>query len=230
VPISIIGPTPAAVPDRTDVPQAKPKIVPRAKDEEENAWPSGDAHAEPGVKGLLGDIGEVGGNNFDGGGTPSNLTFVVGGFSGVFQVTVLGGNGGNGGKGGRGGDGGEGQDGGQKGDEGEDAPGGPGGDGGPGGQGGNAGSGGDANSFDLYVPNPNDVIGINTQITFSGGFRGRGGEGGVGGNGGLGGLKGSRPDGERGQQGNGGPIGPPGHDGDHNGGTGHLNIYVGVHP
>ena len=62
MPITIIGPTPNPVPDRTDIPAPKPKIVPRAKDEEENAWPSGDAlaHAggtDPGTAALIGDPG-----------------------------------------------------------------------------------------------------------------------------------------------------------------------------
>jgi hypothetical protein len=228
--ISIIGPTPAAVPDRTTIPGTQPKRVPRAKDEEENAWPSGDAHAEAGAPGFDGLPGEVGGNNVDGGATPSHLNFIIqGSFLGVFEVNVLGGNGGLGGKGGTGGGGGEGQDGGQKGDEGDDAPGGIGGKGGTGGNGGNGGNGGDANSFDLYIPNANDVITLNTQITFSGGFLGRGGEGGAAGPSGLGGLTGSRDGGERAQTGPPGDIGSPGPDGAHNGNTGQLNIYIG-HP
>ena len=231
MPITVIGTTPDPVPDRTTIPAAQPKKVPRAKDEEENTWPSGDASAVTGDKGFDGLPGEVGGDNFDGGSTPKNLTFAVGGFVGVLDITVRGGNGGDGGKGGTGGDGGEGQDGGQKGDEGSDAPGGVGGNGGPGGPGGHGGSGGDANSFDLYIPNAAEAISINTNVVFGGGFRGRGGEGGAGGNGGLGGLQGARTDNPiRSTSGQPGNIGATGTNGAHDGATGHLNIYIGIHP
>jgi len=230
MPITILGATPDPVPDRTFVPDPPPKNPIRAKDEEENTWPSGDALAVPGNDGAPGTIGETGGDNFDGGATPKNMTFVVGGFIGVLDVTVRGGNGGEGGRGGAGGPGGEGQDGGQGGDEGGDAVGGAGGRGGQGGTGGHAGSGGDANSFDLYIPNAADAIAINTQVLFGGGFRGRGGEGGAGGPGGLGGIQGARANGQRSISGAQGAIGVQGADGPHDGATGHLNIYIGISP
>jgi hypothetical protein len=228
MPITVIGTTPDPVPDRTTIPAPQPKKVPRNKDEEENAWPSGDAGAVAGDVGFQGLPGEPGGDNFDGGSTPMNLTFAVGGFVGVLDITVRGGNGGNGGKGGLGGDGGEGQDGGKGGDEGGDAAGGIGGQGGQGGQGGRGGNGGAANSFDLYIPNAADVISINTNILFGGGFRGRGGEGGGGGTGGLGGVAGEST--TRSTRGQPGGIGAPGDNGNHDGSTGHLNMYIGFHP
>ncbi len=226
--ITIVGPTPPPVPDRTDIPGTPPKIVPRATDAQDPTWPSSDSPASAGITGTNGGVGEAGGNNVDGGDTPANLTFVVGGFTGVLTVTVLGGNGGIGGRGGTGGNGGEGQDGGQGDDDDPNGAGGAGGNGGAGGTGGNGGNGGNANSFDLYIPNAADAITLNTQITFSGGFLGQGGEGGTGGGGGLGGFPGGDNTQPRAQQGNPGPLGAAGNDGAHNGSTGACDIYIGI--
>jgi collagen type III alpha len=228
--ITILGTTPGAVPDRVDIPGTPPKIVPGAADAQDPAWPSSDSDAAAGMKGINGSPGEIGANNVNGGDTPSQLNFIVEGFVGVFTVTVLGGNGGVGGRGGTGGNGGEGQDGGHGDDDSAPGAGGPGGDGGPGGAGGNGGNGGNANSFDLYIPNAQDAITLNTTITFSGGFLGQGGEGGNGGTGGPGGFPGGDNTQPRAQQGNPGGIGQPGQDGNHNGATGVCNLYVGVNP
>lgn len=227
--IRIVGTTPGDVPDRTDIPPQPPKIVPNAADGHDNGWPSGDDQAQTGAPGADGAAGLPGQNNFDGGNTPANASFTIGGFAGTLQVEVRGGNGGNGGRGGPGGTGGEGQDGG-RGDGGvQDAPGGKGGRGGKGGLGGSAGNGGAANNLDLYFPNPNDIVTVNTDVTFGGGFRGHGGLGGRSGDGGPGGVKGHRDGGERAQQGDPGAWGDNGPDGQHDGATGHLNIIVG-HP
>jgi hypothetical protein len=230
MPIRIVGATPPDAPDRTDVPPAPPKIVPHAPDGKDNGWPSGDDQAQPGREGTPGAQGLPGINNVDGGDTPLNNSLIIGGFVGVLQVEVRGGNGGNGGRGGRGGNGGEGQDGGRGDGDVQDAPGGRGGRGGNGGPGGAGGNGGAANNVDLYIPNPNDAISINTDITFGGGFRGRGGFGGPPGDGGLGGIRGHRDGGERAMQGDPGAFGPNGPDGQRNGATGRLNIYVGMRP
>ncbi len=226
--ITVTGPTPPSVPDRLDVPGTPPKIVPGATSAQDPTWPSSDSDASAGQTGTRGGIGETGGNNVDGGETPSHLNFIVEGFTGVLTVTVTGGNGGVGGRGGTGGNGGEGQDGGAGDDDSPNGAGGKGGDGGAGGTGGNGGNGGAANSFDLYIPNAQDAITLDTQITFSGGFLGQGGEGGNGGIGGLGGFPGGDNTQPRAQQGNPGALGGPGIDGGHNGATGVLNIYIGV--
>jgi hypothetical protein len=228
--ITIVVPPPPPVADRTDIPGTPPKIVPGAADAQDPTWPSSDSDAANGMAGINGAIGETGGNNVDGGGTPQHLTFVVDGFTGVLTVTVIGGEGGVGGKGGTGGNGGEGQDGGKGDDDSPAGAGGAGGVGGPGGTGGNGGNGGDANSFDLYIPNAQDAIAINTQITFTGGFLGQGGEGGNGGIGGPGGFPGGDNTQPRAMQGLPGPIGLPGQNGNHNGATGDLNIYIGISP
>ncbi|MDQ2632081.1 MAG: hypothetical protein M3Y75_14090 [Actinomycetota bacterium] len=212
------------------IPAPKPKIVPHAADGRDNGWPSGDDQAGNGIAGEVGAPGFPGINNTSGGDTPQNSSLIIGDFVGTLEVTVRGGNGGNGGRGGKGGTGGEGQDGGAGNGEVPEGRGGRGGQGGPGGRGGNGGRGGDAHNVDLYIPNPEDAISINTSITFGGGFRGYGGFGGFGGDGGAGGLSGHRPDGERAQQGDPGPDGSSGTDGSRDGTSGHLNIYVGMGP
>lgn len=107
--ITVTGPTPPSVPDRLDVPGTPPKIVPGATSAQDPTWPSSDSDASAGQTGTRGGIGETGGNNVDGGETPSHLNFIVEGFTGVLTVTVTGGNGGVGGRGGTGGNGGKGK-------------------------------------------------------------------------------------------------------------------------
>jgi hypothetical protein len=230
MPFDVEGFTPPDLPDPATVPTAPPKRGPRAADEREQAWPSGDPLAAAGLPGLPGLAGAWGANNADGGDTPGNLALVVGGFRGTLDITIQGGNGGKGGDGGSGGPGGEGQDGGQGGDEGPDAPGGQGGRGGQGGMGGNGGDGGAANSFDLYLPDPDEFLGLNSSVNFAGGLAGPCGAGGSGGSGGPGGVTGGRAHGTRAADGPSGTAGAPGSPGLRPGGEGQMSVFAGMRP